>query len=59
MCGVGVMSKYYVTISIMDQVTYTIETASCDEHAGDLAIELFKQDYPDLNFAIIECEEEK
>ena len=46
--------KYHITIEVLDEITYTIETASCEEHAGDLAIQMFKQDYPDLNFQIID-----
>ena len=42
----------------MDEITYTTENASCEEHAGDLAIQLFKQEYPDLNFCITGCEAE-
>lgn len=51
--------KYHVEISVMDSITYTIETASCEEHAGDLAIQMFKQEYPDLDFSIVNCEAEE
>lgn len=47
--------KYHITIEILDEIAYTINTASCEEHAGALAIQMFKQDYPDLNFQIIDC----
>ena len=47
--------KYHITIEVLDEITYTINTASCEEHAGDIAIQMFKQDYPDLNFQIIDC----
>ena len=46
--------KYHVTIEVLDEITYTIDTAYCEEHAGDIAIQMFKQDYPDLNFQIID-----
>ena len=48
--------KYNIEISIMDSISYTIETASCVEHAKELAIEMVKQDYPDLNFTITDWE---
>lgn len=48
--------KYNIEISIMDSILHTIETASCVEHAKELAIEMVKQDYPDLSFTITDWE---
>lgn len=50
--------KYLVEIDVMDSILYTVNTDSCEEHAKELAIQQFKQDYPDLSFCVTNCEEE-
>lgn len=50
------MSKYRISISVMDEVSYTIDSASCSDHAAELAAQHFKQDHPDFNFMVVGCE---
>lgn len=51
--------KYDVEISVIDTVCYTVETASCEEHAREIAEQMFRQDHPDLDFIVSSSSESK
>lgn len=51
--------KFKVDISVMGDLQYTIGSASCEENARELAIQLFKQEYPDFDPVITWCEPEE
>lgn len=48
--------KYNIDISIMDSTTITVESASCIEHAKEIALQMVKQDYPDASITITDWE---
>ena len=53
--------NYQVEVGVMvgcdeiDNMSYTITTASSEDHAMQLAIQYAKQDYPDAGFNICSC----
>lgn len=48
--------KYNIEISVMGSAIITVETASCVEHAKEIALQMVKQDYPDASIQIIDFE---
>lgn len=53
--------SYQVEVGVMvgcdeiDNMSYTITSASCEDQAMQLAIQYAKQDYPDADFTICSC----
>lgn len=50
-------NEAYINNDAYMNVSYTISTASCEEHATELLIDYIENDYPDSAYLILNSEE--
>ncbi|EXC34417.1 hypothetical protein J520_0309 [Acinetobacter sp. 869535] len=53
------MTEYQVEVSVTGSYHVTISTATSEEHAKELALQYFNEDYPDLDGVVVNVEPEQ
>ena len=50
------MSEFRVEVSVTGSYHVTISTAASEEHAKELALQYFSEDYPDFDGVVVNVE---